>query len=69
MGNDGAEGLQRMRRRGSLTIAQDEATSAVYGMPRAAVEAGAAELVLPLTQIAPALFHGTLLRGGRSHHA
>lgn len=69
MGNDGAEGLQRMRRRGSLTIAQDESTSAVYGMPRAAVEAGAAELVLPLNQIAPALFHGTLLRSGRSHHA
>jgi two-component system chemotaxis response regulator CheB len=52
MGTDGAEGLLRMRKRGSLTIAQDEASSAVYGMPRAAVEAGAAELVLPLERIA-----------------
>lgn len=51
MGNDGAEGLRAMRERGALTIAQDEATSAVYGMPKAAVELGAAVQVLPLSQI------------------
>jgi two-component system chemotaxis response regulator CheB len=68
MGTDGAEGLARMRRQGSLTIAQDEASSAVYGMPRAAVEAGAAELVLPLGQIAQALLAGSSRRV-RSHSA
>jgi two-component system chemotaxis response regulator CheB len=58
MGTDGAEGLDRMRQRGALTIAQDEATSAVYGMPRAAAERGAASLVLPLTKIASAISEG-----------
>ena len=51
MGRDGALGLGRIARSGGLTVAQDEATSAVYGMPRAAREAGA-ELVLPLPDIA-----------------
>jgi two-component system response regulator WspF len=52
MGRDGAEGLRQLRRRGWRTIAQDEATSVVWGMPRAAAEIGAAELVLPLPHIA-----------------
>ena len=52
MGRDGAEGLRKLRRRGWRTIAQDEATSVVWGMPRAAAEIGAAELVLPLQHIA-----------------
>lgn len=51
MGRDGALGLGRIARAGGLTIAQDEPTSAVYGMPRAAAEAGA-EAVLPLRDIA-----------------
>jgi chemotaxis response regulator CheB len=51
MGADGAEGLHRIRTGGGLTIAQNEATCVVYGMPRVAVERGAAELVLPLGQI------------------
>ena len=55
MGRDGAEGLLAMRRRGALTIAQDEAASVVYGMPREAVTLGAAEQVLPLDEIAPRL--------------
>ncbi|HET6816620.1 MAG TPA: chemotaxis-specific protein-glutamate methyltransferase CheB [Mycobacteriales bacterium] len=55
MGRDGALGLKRMRERGALTIAQDEATSAVYGMPAAAVAIGAAELQLPIGEIGPAL--------------
>jgi two-component system, chemotaxis family, protein-glutamate methylesterase/glutaminase len=58
MGTDGADGLLRMRREGSLTIAQDEATSAVFGMPRAAAERGAASLVLPLAKIAEAVISG-----------
>jgi two-component system chemotaxis response regulator CheB len=55
MGRDGASGLLALRRAGALTIAQDEATSIVYGMPREAVLLGAAERVLPLGDIAGAL--------------
>jgi two-component system, chemotaxis family, protein-glutamate methylesterase/glutaminase len=47
MGTDGAEGLRDLRRAGALCCAQDEPSSAVFGMPRAAIELGAAELVLP----------------------
>jgi chemotaxis response regulator CheB len=53
MGRDGAAGLKAMRERGALTIGQDEATSAVYGMPAAAFAAGAVEHQLPLPEIAP----------------
>ena len=55
MGNDGAQGLLRMRRAGARTIAQNEATCVVYGMPREAVALNAAEQVLPLPTIAEAL--------------
>jgi two-component system chemotaxis response regulator CheB len=55
MGHDGAAGLLALRRAGGFTIAQDEATSVVYGMPREAVLCGAAERVLPLGEIGPAL--------------
>ena len=55
MGRDGAAGLKLMRERGFPTIAQDRASSAVYGMPKAAAECGAAAQVLPLAGIAPAL--------------
>ena len=55
MGRDGAHGLLRLRRLRWHTIAQDEATSVVYGMPRAAVEIGAAAQVLPVNGIAAAV--------------
>lgn len=55
MGRDGALGLKAMRERGFLTIAQDRATSAVYGMPKAAAAMGAAAEILPLPCIAPRL--------------
>lgn len=52
MGADGAKGLLELRKTGAMTIAQDQATSVVFGMPRAAIEAGAAVHVLPLQSIA-----------------
>ncbi len=55
MGRDGAAGLKCMRERGFRTVAQDEATSAVYGMPKAAAALDAAEKILPLGTIAPFL--------------
>ncbi|NGZ88223.1 chemotaxis-specific protein-glutamate methyltransferase CheB [Duganella aceris] len=55
MGRDGAEGLLAMRRAGQTTIAQDQASSAVYGMPRAAAELDAAQMILPLSKIGPIL--------------
>jgi two-component system chemotaxis response regulator CheB len=55
MGADGADGLKAMRAAGARTIAQDEATSVVYGMPKVAAEIGAVEQVLPLDRIAEAI--------------
>ena len=55
MGDDGAAGLLELKNSGAKTIAQDEASCVVYGMPKAAVDLGAAELVLPLDQIPKAL--------------
>ncbi len=52
MGQDGARGLKALRERGCLTIAQDQATSAVYGMPKAAAAMKAAVEIRPLDQIA-----------------
>ncbi len=52
MGADGARGLLSMHHKGAPTIAQDEATSTVWGMPKAAIDAGAADKVLPVHEIA-----------------
>jgi two-component system chemotaxis response regulator CheB len=60
MGRDGAEGLLAMRKAGALTIAQDQATSVVYGMPRAAVEIGAVGHELPLSRIATSMIQMTV---------
>ncbi len=62
MGADGAEGLARIKSGGGLTIAQNEETCVVYGMPRVAVERGAADHVLPLDRIAAAVFGGSMSR-------
>jgi two-component system, chemotaxis family, protein-glutamate methylesterase/glutaminase len=51
MGSDGAQGLLRMREAGARTIAQDEGSCVVFGMPKVAIEMGAAEKVLPLSHI------------------
>ena len=65
MGRDGAAGLLALRRAGASTIAQDEATSVIYGMPREAVQLGAAQEVLPLDRIGPALVAAATRRPSR----
>jgi two-component system, chemotaxis family, protein-glutamate methylesterase/glutaminase len=55
MGKDGAEGLQTMRSKGAITIAQDQDTSAVFGMPNEAIKLGAAQFILPPDKIAQSL--------------
>lgn len=65
MGNDGTRGMGAIRAAGGFTIAQDEASSTVYGMPRAATQAGAAMKVLPLDRIAATLLAG---RPGAKRH-
>jgi two-component system chemotaxis response regulator CheB len=68
MGNDGAVAMREMKDAGSYNYVQDEASCIVFGMPREAIAHGAADEVLPLNQIAPALI--TRLRGAtdRLHH-
>ncbi len=55
MGDDGADGLLQLRQAGARTIAQDEATSVVFGMPREAIARGAVEEIVPLPRIAGAI--------------
>jgi len=55
MGADGAKAMRELRDAGSYNLVQDEASCVVFGMPREAINAGAAHEVLPLTQIAPHL--------------
>ena len=52
MGADGARGMRRMHDAGVRTIAQDEASCVVFGMPKMAIEAGGVETVLPVGSIA-----------------
>src|SRR5450432_1011378 len=55
MGDDGASGMLEMKQAGAFTIAQDEATSVVFGMPNEAIKRGAADSILPLPAIAAAI--------------
>jgi two-component system chemotaxis response regulator CheB len=55
MGSDGAKGMLEMKQAGAFNIAQDESTSVVFGMPRAAILLNAVDQVLPLEQIPGAL--------------
>jgi len=64
MGRDGADGLLALRRGGAHTIAQDEATSVIYGMPREAALLGAAERILPLAEIGAAVTR-VAIKGGK----
>lgn len=66
MGRDGADGLLVMRKAGARTIAQDEASCVVFGMPKAAIELGAAERVLPVHEIGTAI--AAMLTGAERRH-
>ena len=59
MGNDGAAGTQAIRKMGGITLAQDEETSLIYGMPKAAAETGCVDIVLPLERIPEELIRVT----------
>jgi two-component system chemotaxis response regulator CheB len=63
MGDDGADGTRFVKKSGGITIAQDEQTSMIYGMPQAAIETGCVELVIPLNEMAQKLIE---LTGGES---
>ena len=62
MGDDGALGLLELRQHGGATIVQDEHSSAIYGMPRAAALLDAADAILPLDEIAPAILRAVKSR-------
>ena len=64
MGSDGTLGLRLLKRKGCFVIAQDEASCVVFGMPKAAVDAGVADVVLPLDRIAGRIT--ATVRGGKA---
>jgi two-component system, chemotaxis family, protein-glutamate methylesterase/glutaminase len=64
MGSDGTIGLRLLKRNGCFVIAQDEASCVVYGMPKAAVDAGVADVILPLESIAARI--AAIVQGGRA---
>ena len=51
MGRDGAEGTERIKNSGGITISEDKSTCVIYGMPKAAFETGKVDLVLPLNKV------------------
>jgi two-component system chemotaxis response regulator CheB len=67
MGADGAQGLLRMRSAGAMTLAQDEASSIVFGMPKEAVRLGAAEGIVPLSRMASEILRRARI-GAPTHH-
>lgn len=65
MGADGAQGMKKMKEAGAFTIAQDEATSVVFGMPREAIRIGAVDAVLPLSSVAGAIVQAASRSAGK----
>ena len=66
MGADGAEGMKAIHREGGLTVGQDEASCAVYGMPRVCAEMGILDRVVPLSQISHEILQATRYRKARA---
>lgn len=64
MGSDGSRGAARIKDAGGILIAQDEATSQVYGMPKAALDRGLVDVMVPLDHIAPTIARIVLKRNG-----
>jgi two-component system chemotaxis response regulator CheB len=64
MGDDGAAGLAEMKRRGSATMAQDEQSCVVFGMPREAIELGAVDEVVPLSRVPGSILHQAARQAG-----
>ncbi|MBD1936126.1 chemotaxis-specific protein-glutamate methyltransferase CheB [Microcoleus sp. FACHB-68] len=62
MGRDGADGMLSISKAGGLTIAQDEKSCIVFGMPKEAIALGSAQYILPLTEIAPVLLNKILIK-------
>jgi two-component system chemotaxis response regulator CheB len=62
MGSDGAMGMEVVRKAGGTTIAEHESTCIVYGMPRAAIELGVVDQVVPLPRIAAAIVAAALAK-------
>ncbi len=69
MGQDGAAGLHELHRAGSFTIGQDEASSVVYGMPKAAFERGAVSIQLPIQRIGPEILRASAAGAGAGRPA
>ena len=67
MGDDGAEGMLQMRTCGARTITQDKESSIVFGMPKAAIEQGASELTVSISEIPSAILQATKLIGKGDH--
>jgi two-component system chemotaxis response regulator CheB len=63
MGDDGAAGLLEMKTAGAATLAQDEASCVVFGMPKEAIKAGAAEKVVPLSGMAAGILEAAARKG------
>jgi two-component system chemotaxis response regulator CheB len=63
MGADGAKGLLAMKQRGAVTIAQDEATCIVFGMPKEAIKMGAVDEIIPLPAIAQRIMDALAEKG------
>jgi two-component system chemotaxis response regulator CheB len=57
MGADGARGIRHIKKLGAITLAQDEASSTVFGMPKAAIDTGMVDFVLPPEEIADKIVH------------
>ena len=69
MGKDGAEGMLELHKAGAITIGQDEHSSLIYGMPRAAFERGAVQTQFPLDHIAEAILDACSTKSAIKHHA